>query len=145
MLRPLIKSGSCLRNIPISGIRVSSRTITRSFSYTRPVQFFGGKDKSEPTAEQLEKIQKFTETIRTNPEIGQLLNGFKDLLEVKGMSTGGKPPTITQMMRIFADKDIREQLSKLKDAFEKANIQVKQDDLSVFTDVFLSHQKNTEK
>ena len=101
------------------------------------MRFFGGS-KPDPN----ETIQKFTETLRTNPELGNLLSGFQTLLAEKGIATDGQPPSMTQMMRIMADKDIRDHLGKLKQALDDANIQITQQDLSALTDIYMKQQNN---
>ncbi|ODV77709.1 uncharacterized protein CANTADRAFT_35064, partial [Suhomyces tanzawaensis NRRL Y-17324] len=86
--------------------------------------------------EQAKTISQFGETLKNNPELAKLLDGFQSLLATKGIATGGQPPSLTQMMKILADKDIREHLSKLKAVLDASNIKINQQDLSALTDLY---------
>ncbi|KAK6465894.1 hypothetical protein DFJ63DRAFT_317074 [Scheffersomyces coipomensis] len=137
---PLFKYGSSVQ--PIIRNKVLILSSVRSISSSHSLKFFNNKPSSkEVSAEQAETIKKFGETLKNNPEIFGLIEGFKDLLERKGIQTGGKPPSMTQMMRIIADKEFRDHLSKLKDALEAANINIKQEDLGTLTEFFMSQSK----
>ena len=51
--------------------------------------------------------------VAENPELYKLMVEFKQLLEKKGFETGAKP-SMTQMFKLLADKDIREHGAKFK-------------------------------
>lgn len=126
------------RNVRVAVARVS---YPRTFTTSYPRKFFGGKN-NDPPADPKEVFDKFATTLKSNPELGQLLSGFQELLASKGIETNGKAPSMTQMMKMLTDSDIREHLSKLKDALDAADIKINQQDVSALTDIFLNQQKN---
>lgn len=128
------------RNLRVGASRIG---YLRGFTVSYPRQFFGGggKNNNEPPSDPQEVFEKFATTLKNNPELGKLLDGFQKLLVSKGIDSQGKPPSMTQMMKMLTDADIRQHLSKLKDELDRANIQINQKDLSALTDIYLSQQK----
>ncbi|KAK6456643.1 uncharacterized protein RJT20DRAFT_126656 [Scheffersomyces xylosifermentans] len=150
MLRLLVTSAPHVtRQVGIcSGyLNAAPRILTSSFnrrafstSFTTKI-FNRGNKPGEFSEEQAARVKQFAETLKNNPELSQLLDGFQTLLVNKGIQTAGKPPSLTQMMKMLTDKDIRDHLTKLKDCLEKSNIQINQQDLNALTDYYLSQKK----
>lgn len=150
MLRVAFRS---LTSVRVAVPSIASRSVTgsvaaqiRSFSSSTPVSFFNRTNKpGEFTEEQAERIKRFGDVLKANPELSQLLDGFQTLLVEKGIQTAGKPPSLTQMMKMLADKDIRDHLSQLKDCLERSDVKINQQDLNALTDFYLAQKKSEMK
>ncbi|KAF3993594.1 hypothetical protein FT663_00264 [Candidozyma haemuli var. vulneris] len=81
------------------------------------------------------KVQDVVSKVQQHPHIRELLNEFQDIIVKKGFNPN-EQPSITQVMRLFADKEVRQLISKLKDAFEEAGIKISPDDMGSFMKMF---------
>lgn len=96
------------------------------------VRFASSADPSNP---QEQRIQELVEKLNLRPDIKELLADFQGLLEKKGFNVE-KPPLMLEVMGLFAQKDVRTLILKLKVKFEEAGIRVTPEDMNLFTGLF---------
>lgn len=96
------------------------------------VRFASSADPSDP---QEHRIQELIEKLNLRPDIKELLAEFQGLLEKKGFNVE-KPPLMLEVMGLFAQKDVRTLILKLKVKFEEAGIRVTPEDMNLFTGLF---------
>ncbi|KAI5952044.1 hypothetical protein CANMA_005123 [Candida margitis] len=110
----------------------------RTFTYTTPRYFF---DKA-PSAEQQEQaFTKVKKILSENPELMQLTVEFKELLSKKGLLSSGKP-SISQMMKLLADKEVREHGAKLKNFLDSKETGLTQEELATLTGAYMFQNKD---
>lgn len=81
------------------------------------------------------KLEEIVEKLKANPEISEILQGFQATLVAKGFDPL-KPPSMMEMMRLFALKDVRDQAAKLKTKLDEAGIAFSPENVSLFMNVF---------
>lgn len=101
----------------------------------KPVRFASSSNENDLPDEDVLKVQDVVSKVQQHPHIRELLNEFQEIIVKKGFNPQ-EPPSITQVMRLFADKEVRELISKLKDAFEEAGIKISADDMGLFMKMF---------
>lgn len=110
----------------------------RRFTTTPSLRFFDKGPTAEEKAQALEKVSK---VVAENPELYKLMVEFKQLLEKKGFETGAKP-SMTQMFKLLADKDIREHGAKFKHFLETTNTGLTQNEIATVSGAFLFKNKD---
>lgn len=117
--------------VSASALRPAARFLrvqpTKLTTFTR----FASISPSDDEAGVRELIGKLNE----NPEIREILEQFQLLLVSKGLNPE-KPPSMMEIMRLFADKEVRELAGKLKGKFDDAGIQISPDQLNLFMGMF---------
>ncbi|CUM65089.1 uncharacterized protein PRCAT00002714001 [Priceomyces carsonii] len=88
---------------------------------------------------QADRIEKIASTLRGNPEIRTLLEDFQTLLHDKGFRTD-KAPSMVEMFKLMTEKDVKDHLTKLKDALDRADVKFSTEDIKAFMG-FLTSQK----
>ncbi|QBM90139.1 hypothetical protein METSCH_E03790 [Metschnikowia aff. pulcherrima] len=89
---------------------------------------------NSPVADEA-SVAKLVGKLNENPEIREILEQFQVLLVSKGLNPE-KPPSMMEVMRLFADKEVRELAGKLKAKFDDAGIQISPDQMSLFMGMF---------
>lgn len=77
-----------------------------------------------------EKLKEIIQKLQADPEIVQILRDFQNLLVEKGFDP--VKPSMMQMMRLFAQSDVREQATKLKNKLDEAGINLSPEHISLF-------------
>ncbi|OBA22299.1 hypothetical protein METBIDRAFT_26273, partial [Metschnikowia bicuspidata var. bicuspidata NRRL YB-4993] len=80
-------------------------------------------------------VRDLISKLNENPEIKEILALFQLLLVSKGLNPE-KPPSMMEIMRLFADKEVREMAGKLKAKFDEAGIQISPDQMNLFMGMF---------
>lgn len=129
-----------IRGITRKIVPFSCNVAYRQLAATRgPVvlqRTYASSPKPDEGVEEAERVSNVINVFRENPEIRSLLDDFQKLLAEKGLQPDGNKPTMFQMMKILADKDVKASLMKLKEALDSANIQLTQDDLNAFMNLY---------
>ena len=115
-----------------------ANTNRRSFSNTTAKLFF---DKAPSPEQQEQAFNKVKKILSENPELMQLTVEFKELLSQKGLLASGKP-SITQMMKILADKEVREHGAKLKNFLDSTETGLIQEELATLTGAYMFQNKD---
>ena len=123
------KSVPLSRNIAYRQLTTAKRPIVHQRTYA-------SSSKPDDGLEEADKVSNIINVFKQNPEIRSLLDDFQNLLTQKGLQPDGKQPTMFQMMKIMADKDVKASLLKLKEALDAANIQLTQEDLNAFMNLY---------
>ncbi|KGR09800.1 hypothetical protein MEM_03277 [Candida albicans L26] len=110
----------------------------RRFTTTPSLRFF---DKGPTAEEQAQALEKVSKVVAENPELYKLMVEFKQLLEKKGFETGAKP-SMTQMFKLLADKDIREHGAKFKHFLETTDTGLTQNEIATVSGAFLFKNKD---
>lgn len=82
-----------------------------------------------------EKLKEIVEKLRSNPEIAQILQEFQATIIDKGFDPL-RPPSMMDMMRLFAQKEVREQAAKLKSKLDDAGIVLSPEHIGLFMNNF---------
>ncbi|CAI5759640.1 unnamed protein product [Candida verbasci] len=91
--------------------------------------FFKAAPSPEETAATVEKVKK---ALQENPELMKLTLEFKQLLTKKGlMNQSNLKPSLTTMMKLLSDSEIREHGNKLKKFLDESNINISKEELAV--------------
>lgn len=90
---------------------------------------------SNSTGSEEQKVQEIITKLSSNPEIREILNEFQNLLQSKGFNPE-KPPSLMEMMRLFADKEVRALAGKLKGKFDEEGIAITPEQLNLFMGLF---------
>ncbi|KAK8443013.1 hypothetical protein ACI3LY_002818 [Candidozyma auris] len=98
-------------------------------------RFASSPNENDLPDEDILKVQDVVSKVQQHPHIRELLNEFQDIIVKKGFNPN-EQPSFTQVMRLFADKEVRQLISKLKDAFDEAGIKVSPEDMSSFMKMF---------
>jgi hypothetical protein len=98
-------------------------------------------DKGPTAEEQAEAIAKVRKAIGENPELLNLMGEFRELLEKKGFELGAKP-SFTQMMKLLADKDVRDHGNKLKTYLETNDTGLTQKEIATVSGAYLFGNKD---
>lgn len=135
-------SGLAFRSVARSALRQSvarPSALRPAFALpsksVRSVRFASSSNENDLPDEDVLKVQDVVSKVQQHPHIRELLNEFQEIIVKKGFNPQ-EPPSITQVMRLFADKEVRELISKLKDAFEEAGIKISADDMGLFMKMF---------
>lgn len=123
------------KNVPISR-NIAYRHLAAA---KRPIVYqrtYASSSKPDDVLDEAQRVGNVINVFRQNPEIRTLLDDFQKLLAEKGLQPDGKQPTMFQMMKILADKDVKASLLKLKEALDGANIQLTQEDLNAFMNLY---------
>ncbi|GEQ66804.1 hypothetical protein JCM33374_g467 [Metschnikowia sp. JCM 33374] len=80
-------------------------------------------------------VRELISKLHENPEIREILEQFQSVLLSKGLNPE-KPPSMMEVMRLFADKEVRELAGKLKGKFDEAGIQISPDQMGSFMNMF---------
>lgn len=99
------------------------------------VRFASSSNENDLPDDDVLKVQDVVSKVQQHPHIRELLNEFQDIIVKKGFNPN-EQPSFTQVMRLFADKEVRELISRLKVAFDEAGIKISQDDLGLFMKMF---------
>ncbi|CAD1811492.1 hypothetical protein FOB58_003588 [Candida parapsilosis] len=117
---------------------VVSNVNRRAFTYTTPKFFF---DKAPSPEQQEQAFNKVKKIMSENPELMQLTVEFKELLSKKGLLSTGKP-SISQMMKLLADKEVREHGAKLKNFLDSKETGLTQEELATLTGAYMFQNKD---
>lgn len=115
-----------------------SRANRRAFTSTIPRLFF---DKAPSPEQQEQAFNKVKKILSENPELMQLTVEFKELLSKKGLLSSGKP-SISQMMKLLADKEVREHGAKLKNFLDSKETGLTQEELATLTGAYMFQNKD---
>lgn len=130
----LFRRFAALRSVRITrGVPAIARVAPRS-SFVRWASNSNSNDFDMSDKESL-KIQELVTKLNQNPEIRDILDQFQKLLVAKGFNPN-QPPSFMEMMKLFAQKDVRELASKLKNKFDEAGIQISPEDMGLFMKLF---------
>ncbi|KAI5953082.1 hypothetical protein KGF57_004074 [Candida theae] len=110
----------------------------RAFTNTTAKFFF---DKAPSPEQQEQAFSKVKKILSENPELMQLTVEFKELLSRKGLLSSGKP-SITQMMKLLADKEVREHGAKLKKFLDSQETGLTQEELATLTGAYMFQNKD---
>ncbi|KAI5962074.1 uncharacterized protein KGF55_003149 [Candida pseudojiufengensis] len=119
--------------------RSNALILSRSFTKTTPKLFFNNKAPSKE--EQDAAFGKIKKVLSEHPELMQLTVEFKEILDKKGLLSTGKP-SITQMMKLLADKEVREHGAKLKNFLDSKDTGLTQDELATITGAYMFQGKD---
>lgn len=129
-----------IRSISAKIVPISRNIAPRHLAAAkRPIVYqrtYASSSKPDDVLEEAQRVGNLINVFRQNPEIRSLLDDFQNLLAEKGLQPDGKQPTMFQMMKILADKDVKASLLKLKEALDGANIQLTQEDLNAFMNLY---------
>lgn len=129
-----------IRSISAKSVPISRNIASRHLAAAkRPIvsqRTYASSSKPDEILEEAQRVGNLINVFRQNPEIRSLLDDFQNLLAEKGLQPDGKQPTMFQMMKILADKDVKASLLKLKEALDGANIQLTQEDLNAFMNLY---------
>jgi hypothetical protein len=129
-----------IRSISAKSVPISRNIAFRYLAAAkRPIVYqrtYASSSKPDDVLEEAQRVGNLINVFRQNPEIRSLLDDFQNLLAEKGLQPDGKQPTMFQMMKILADKDVKASLLKLKEALDGANIQLTQEDLNAFMNLY---------
>lgn len=103
---------------------------SRGFASARPVLFF-----NRPSSDPTDLVSRISTTLKENPEISNLVLEFKSLLSTKNISLSSAP-SITDMMKIATDLELKSCLMKLSLEFENAGIKVNPGDIKALLKLF---------
>ncbi|PVH13662.1 uncharacterized protein CXQ87_001775 [Candidozyma duobushaemuli] len=107
----------------------------RSLPRTQSVRFASSSNENDLPDDDVLKVQDVVSKVQQHPHIRELLNQFQEIIVKKGFNPQ-EPPSMTQVMRLFADKEVRALISKLKDAFDEAGIKISPEDMGSFMKMF---------
>lgn len=107
----------------------------RSLPRTQSVRFASSSNENDLPDDDVLKVQDVVSKVQQHPHIRELLNQFQEIIVKKGFNPQ-EPPSMTQVMRLFADKEVRALISKLKDAFDEAGIKISPEDMGLFMKMF---------
>lgn len=107
----------------------------RSLPKTQSVRFASSSNENDLPDDYVLKVQDVVSKVQQHPHIRELLNQFQEIIVKKGFNPQ-EPPSMTQVMRLFADKEVRALISKLKDAFDEAGIKISPEDMGLFMKMF---------
>lgn len=129
-----------IRSISIRSTPIPRNIVSRHLAAAkRPIGYqrtYASSSKPDEVLEEAQRVSNVINVFRENPEIRSLLDDFQNLLAEKGLQPDGKQPSMFQMMKILADKDVKASLLKLKEALDGANIQLTQEDLNAFMNLY---------
>lgn len=134
-------SNLALRNVARPATRsVFRQTVLRPVSLrtlpkTQSVRFASSSNENDLPDDDVLKVQDVVSKVQQHPHIRELLNQFQEIIVKKGFNPQ-EPPSMTQVMRLFADKEVRALISKLKDAFDEAGIKISPEDMGLFMKMF---------
>ncbi|KAI5949925.1 hypothetical protein KGF54_005403 [Candida jiufengensis] len=112
----------------------------RQFTNTSPNLFF---DKKLPSKEEQDAaFNKIKKVLSENPELMELTIEFKKILDKKGLLSNGGKPSITQMMKLLADKEVRDHGSKLKEFLDSKDTGLTKDELATITGAYMFQGKD---
>lgn len=111
----------------LHAVPASSYMVTRSPVFTR--NFWNGSKNDAQDPEEIIRI------LKENPEIRTVLEEFQLLLKSKGVD-GSKTPSITEMVKLFSQKDVRDMAQKLQLEFQKAGINITPANVGLLMDKF---------
>lgn len=104
-------------------------------SLYRPSLVQGVRFQSSTGFEEDEKLKEIVEKLRSNPEIAQILQEFQSTIIEKGFDPL-RPPSMMEMMRLFAQKEVRELAAKLKTKLDEAGIVLSPEHIGLFMNNF---------
>lgn len=107
----------------------------RTLPKTQSVRFASSSNENDLPDDDVLKVQDVVSKVQQHPHIRELLNQFQEIIVKKGFNPQ-EPPSMTQVMRLFADKEVRALISKLKDAFDEAGIKISPEDMGLFMKMF---------
>mmetsp|Transcript_8610 Transcript_8610/g.8504 ORF Transcript_8610/g.8504 Transcript_8610/m.8504 type:complete len:142 (-) Transcript_8610:912-1337(-) len=129
-----------IRSISIRSTPIPRNIVSRHLAAAKiPIVYqrtYASSSKPDEVLEEAQRVSNVINVFRENPEIRSLLDDFQNLLAEKGLQPDGKQPSMFQMMKILADKDVKASLLKLKEALDGANIQLTQEDLNAFMNLY---------
>lgn len=114
-----------------------SRPLARNAPYAlrSSIRFASSSNENDFPDPDMMKIQDVVSKAQLNPVIRELLQDFQEIIKEKGFNPD-EQPSMTQIMRLFADKEVRKLLLKLKDAFDEAGIKISPDEIGLFMKLF---------
>lgn len=80
--------------------------------------------------------------IKSSPEVLQVMMEIADMMQSKGYVKPGEQPGMLAMMKIMADKELRELLVKLKTTMDEQGIQLDQSEIMKFAETLGLAKKN---
>lgn len=122
------------KNVQLPRLSVSRPVAAKSQIFYQ--RSYASSSKLDGELVEEERVKKIISVFRENPEIKTVLDEFQKLLAEKGLQPDGNQPTMVQMMKILADKEVKTALMKLKGALDSANVQLTQEDLNAFMNLY---------
>lgn len=114
-------------------IRVMTRTPAMAPNVFRPTftRFASSSSEDDLPDKDILKLQDVVSKLNQHPEIRELLAELQTILVNKGFNPEVQP-SFTEIMKLFADKEVRELAKRLKGSLDKAGIEISPEDMGLF-------------
>ncbi|KAF5095515.1 hypothetical protein D0Z03_001815 [Geotrichum reessii] len=123
--RTLLRQASRL-TISTTTLRVSSSVRAAILPRRSAIRFYSNPvDPPRPEDDPFSSSPSL-QKIRSSPEVLQVMMEIADMMQSKGYVKPGEQPGMLAMMKIMADKELRELLVKLKTTMDEQGIQLDQ-------------------
>ncbi|KAF5096693.1 hypothetical protein D0Z00_002692 [Geotrichum galactomycetum] len=110
--------------------RIATAGATQVRFYSNPIDDLPPRPNNDDPFSSSPSLQK----IKSSPEVLQVMMEIADMMQSKGYVKPGEQPGMLAMMKIMADKELRQLLVKLKTTMDEQGIQLDQSEIMKFAE-----------
>lgn len=121
--------------------RVAVANVSRVRFYSNPVDDVPPRNNNNNNDDPFSSSPSL-QRIKSSPEVLQVMMEIADMMQSKGYVKPGEQPGMLAMMKIMADKELRELLVKLKTTMDEQGIQLDQSEIMKFAETLGLAKKN---